>query len=86
MARARIAGAAIRRRREMQNDIGEADEPFETARLIEVGKNRRGALRAPEVGLIGIAHQDVESVATAQIGQRSACDVAAADNQEFFPV
>ena len=79
--RAGIRRAAFRGRRKVQHDVGQSDYAPQAGGTVEVGKDRAGALIAPESALLRIAHQGEDPIMAEQTGQRTASHITTADDQ-----
>lgn len=81
MARARVAAAALRRRRQVQHAVGEAGEPAEAGPVVEVAGERHGTGGAPAGMLARVAQQGEDAETPDEAGQRPPGNITATDDQ-----
>lgn len=68
----------------MYDDIRQTGNPQQAAWLIEIGNDRSCTSRTPSGALVRVAYQSENPVMTEQAGEHPACNVTAADDQEFL--
>lgn len=84
MPGSRVVRPFGRRWRQVQYEVGQASQPVQTARIVEISHDRLGTSGTPDGQPPGVAQHGVDAIALDKMRESAAGNVSAADNENFL--